>query len=177
MVTSELPAVSKAASSAGAFCSAGQCVPRLIPTNNFSPTPARCVGGGPPIVVDDGTGNECTGNIGATGRRVIRLQMNLNRPGDDWITIDGFRRRTQRDGRFRYGFDYGAVSEVSEGKWTVEGDTVLLTTDPMPPKSECDRGFASACFDRTPLGREGGNLILWRWDAKIRLKPVQPRPR
>ena len=83
----------------------------------------------------------------------------------------------QPGGRFRYAFDYGAVSEVSEGKWTVEGDTVLLTTDPMPPKSECDRGFASACFDRTPLGREGGNLILWRWDAKIRLKPVQPRPR
>ena len=83
----------------------------------------------------------------------------------------------QPGGRFRYAFDYGAVSEVSEGKWTVEGDTVLLTTDPMTPKSECDRGFASACFDRTPLGREGGNLILWRWDAKIRLKPVQPRPR
>ena len=83
----------------------------------------------------------------------------------------------QPDGRFRYGFDYGAVSEVSEGKWTVEGGTVLLTTDPMPPKAECDRGFASACFDRTPLPREGGNLILWRWDAKIRLKPVQPRPR
>ena len=83
----------------------------------------------------------------------------------------------QPNGRFRYGFDYGAVSEVSEGKWTVEGGAVLLTTDPMPPKSECDRGFASACFDRTPLGREGENLILWRWDAKIRLKPVQPRPR
>jgi hypothetical protein len=83
----------------------------------------------------------------------------------------------QPDGRFRYGFDYGAVSEVSEGKWTVEGGTVLLTTDPMPPKAECDRGFASACFDRTPLPREGENLILWRWDAKIRLKPVQPRPR
>lgn len=82
----------------------------------------------------------------------------------------------QPNGRFRYGFDYGAVSEVSEGKWTVEGGTVLLTTDPMPPKSECDRGFASACFDRTPLPREGENLILWRWDAKILLKPVQRAP-
>ena len=81
------------------------------------------------------------------------------------------------DGSFRYAFDYGAVSEVSEGQWTVEGGTVLLTTDPMPPKAECDRGFASACFDRTPLASGGENLILWRWDAKIRLKPVQPRPR
>jgi hypothetical protein len=83
----------------------------------------------------------------------------------------------QPNGRFRYAFDYGAVSEVSEGKWAVEGATVLLTTDPMPPKSECDRGFASACFDRTPLTSEGENLILWRWDARIVLKPVQPRPR
>ena len=83
----------------------------------------------------------------------------------------------QANGRFRYAFDYGAVSEVSEGKWAAEGATVLLTTDPMPPKSECDRGFASACFDRTPLTGEGENLILWRWDARIVLKPVQPRPR
>jgi hypothetical protein len=79
----------------------------------------------------------------------------------------------QPGGRFRYAFDYGAVSEVSEGKWAVEGGTVLLTTDPMPPKSECDRGFASACFDRTRLTNEGENLILWRWDARIVLKPVQ----
>jgi hypothetical protein len=83
----------------------------------------------------------------------------------------------QPNGRFRYAFDYGAVSEVSEGKWAVEGGTVLLTTDPMPPKAECDRGFASACFDRTPLTGEGENLILYRWDARILLKPVQPRPR
>ncbi len=48
------------------------------------------------------------GNIGVRGRRVIRLQMHLSRPGDDWITIDGFRRRTQRDGSFR--FDYLAPS-------------------------------------------------------------------
>jgi hypothetical protein len=82
----------------------------------------------------------------------------------------------QPGGRFRYAFDYGAVSEVSEGKWAVEGGTVLLTTDPMPPKSECDRGFASACFNRTPLTREGGDFILWRWDARIVLKPVQRAP-
>jgi hypothetical protein len=81
------------------------------------------------------------------------------------------------DGRFRYALDYGAVSEVSEGRWTFEDGAVILTTDPMPPKSECDRGFASACFDRTALTSEGDKLILWRWDAKIVLKPVQPRPR
>ena len=81
------------------------------------------------------------------------------------------------DGRFRYGLDYGAVSEGSEGRWTFENGAVVLTTDPMPPKAECDRGFASACFDRTVLTSDGENFILWRWDARIVLKPVQPRPR
>ena len=81
------------------------------------------------------------------------------------------------DGRFRYAFDYGAVSEESEGRWTFEDGTVVLTTDPMPPKADCDRGFASACFDRARLTSEGERLILYRWDARIILKPVQPRPR
>ena len=78
------------------------------------------------------------------------------------------------DGRFRYALDYGAVSEEAEGEWKIEGGTVLLTTNPMPPKAECDRGFASACFDRTPLAAEDGKLILYRWDARIVL---HPRPR
>ena len=55
----------------------------------------------------------------------------------------------QPNGRFRYAFDYGAVSEEAEGSWKVEDGTVLLTTDPMPPRAECDRGYASACFNRT----------------------------
>ena len=81
------------------------------------------------------------------------------------------------DGRFRYAFDYGAVSEGSEGKWSGDANGVLLTTDPMPPPAECDRGFASACFNETRLTVEGENLVLIRWDAKILLKPDQPRPR
>jgi len=81
------------------------------------------------------------------------------------------------NGRFRYAFDYGAVSEESEGNWTVRDGNVLLTTDPMPPPAQCDRGFASACFRDTPLAADDENLILWRWDARIVLKPVQPRPR
>ena len=81
------------------------------------------------------------------------------------------------NGRFRYALEYGAVSEVSEGRWTVESGAVILITDPMPPKAECDRGFASACFDRTALNSEDGRLVLYRWDARIVFKPVQPRPR
>lgn len=40
------------------------------------------------------------------------------------------------DGRFRYGLTYGALDEEAEGSWVVEGDTVLLTTEPavVPPR-------------------------------------------
>ena len=82
------------------------------------------------------------------------------------------------DGRFSYGLDYGAVSEAAEGKWAPAADGgVALTTEPMPPAVECDRGFGSACFRGTHLVRIRDELILYRWDAKIVLKPVQPRPR
>jgi len=38
----------------------------------------------------------------------------------------------KEDGRFRYALDYGAVSETAEGKWTSDGKTVRLTSEPMP---------------------------------------------
>jgi hypothetical protein len=36
------------------------------------------------------------------------------------------------DGRFRYALEYGAVSELGEGKWASDGKAVRLTSDPMP---------------------------------------------
>ena len=38
----------------------------------------------------------------------------------------------QKNGHFRYQFDYGAVSEQAEGDWTFDGKTVRLTSKPMP---------------------------------------------
>jgi hypothetical protein len=35
------------------------------------------------------------------------------------------------DGRFRYGLSYGALDEETAGKWTMGGDRVLLTSDPV----------------------------------------------
>lgn len=37
------------------------------------------------------------------------------------------------DGRFDYGLSYGALDERASGTWRVEGDTVLLTSDPVTP--------------------------------------------
>jgi hypothetical protein len=38
----------------------------------------------------------------------------------------------RKDGHFRYQLDYGAVSEGAEGDWTFDGNTVRLTSNPMP---------------------------------------------
>jgi hypothetical protein len=35
------------------------------------------------------------------------------------------------DGRFRYVLSYGALDEEATGKWTMSGDHVLLTSDPV----------------------------------------------
>jgi hypothetical protein len=38
----------------------------------------------------------------------------------------------QKNGRFRYQLDYGAISEAAEGDWTSDGKIVRLTSKPMP---------------------------------------------
>jgi hypothetical protein len=35
------------------------------------------------------------------------------------------------DGRFNYALSYGALDEQATGKWTVRGDSVVLTSDPV----------------------------------------------
>ena len=37
------------------------------------------------------------------------------------------------NGRFRYALAYGALDEQAAGKWTLRGDSVLLTSDPVTP--------------------------------------------
>lgn len=38
----------------------------------------------------------------------------------------------QANGHFRYALEYGAASERGEGDWTVSGNSVLLTSNPVP---------------------------------------------
>ena len=42
------------------------------------------------------------GDLGTRGRDQIWLQLNFNRPGDEWTDIPDFHRRTHRDGSFRF---------------------------------------------------------------------------
>jgi hypothetical protein len=37
----------------------------------------------------------------------------------------------QPNGRFRYALSYGVLDEMAEGSWKVDGDRVLLTSDPF----------------------------------------------
>lgn len=50
------------------------------------------------------------GNLGVSGRRPIKLQLNLSRPGDPWNDVNGFRRRwTRADGSFSFRYTAPAM--------------------------------------------------------------------
>ncbi|HEU5482094.1 MAG TPA: hypothetical protein VFU80_03225 [Sphingomicrobium sp.] len=53
------------------------------------------------------------------------------------------------DGRFRYQFDYGAVSESAEGGWAAKGQKVELTSEPMPKAPD----FALVRDEPAPNGK------------------------
>jgi len=44
----------------------------------------------------------------------------------------------QSNGHFRYAFTYGAVDEGAEGDWRLDGNTVRLTSKPMPVEPTFD---------------------------------------
>lgn len=66
------------------------------------------------------------------------------------------------DGHFRYQLDYGAVSEAAEGRWTVKDGAVLLTS------TRFVGAWKQRRFRAEPLGRDGGTLVLQRYDRLIR---------
>ena len=71
---------------AGTGCSDGQCVPSIP----VGPDPAKCVNGGPPIVVPTSNGDTCTGSLGAvTFRYGLCSCTNVGPLGHD-LTVDAF---------------------------------------------------------------------------------------
>ena len=44
----------------------------------------------------------------------------------------------QPNGHFRYAFTYGAIDEAAEGDWSFDGDSVHLTSKPMPKEPTFD---------------------------------------
>lgn len=78
----------------------------------------------------------------------------------------------QPTGRYRYLFDYGAVSEASEGRWTVAGGAVRLTASSRPKAADPERSWAA--FDSEPLAFDGATLVMRRYETAIRFLPVGP---
>ena len=68
------------------------------------------------------------------------------------------------DGHFQYQLDYGAVSEVAEGKWSSDGQSIYLTATRM------QGSYKTRDFNREPLKIEGDRLLLSRYDTVIRLE-------
>ena len=66
------------------------------------------------------------------------------------------------DGRFRYQFDYGAVSESAEGECSAQANVVYLTATRM------EGAYNQRDFVREPLAVDGDSLILRRYDIVIR---------
>ena len=77
----------------------------------------------------------------------------------------------QANGRFRYGLEYGAVSERAEGDWTFDGTTLRLTSAPQPPGLE---ESADARFESEPLTLHDGDLLLERHETIFRFRRVEP---
>ncbi len=55
-----------------------------------------------------------TGSIGARGKQRVKLQYHMNRPGDRWTDVDGFRgATTDAAGRFKFTFPAPAMLGIS----------------------------------------------------------------
>lgn len=66
------------------------------------------------------------------------------------------------DGKFAYALDYGAVSEVAEGRWVSAGGRVLLTATRM------EGAWREQPFRDTPLTLDGDALLLQRYGVTVR---------
>ena len=73
------------------------------------------------------------------------------------------------DGRYRYGLSYGAVDEVSQGKWTSAEGGIVLNSDPStPPQFELlDIEAHSGSAGTLTLSLDGAGLPLPLFSAIV----------
>lgn len=59
----------------------------------------------------------------------------------------------REDGTYAYALSVGALDEASQGRWSAQGDTLTLTTDPVPRPARFTTGPALAlpAGDKEPL--------------------------
>ena len=73
-----------------------------------------------PAVYVGGQAITFTGSLGVAGVRTIGLQLHMNRPGDQWFAVRGFKAKTDANGGFRFAFPapsmFGIRYRVVSGK-------------------------------------------------------------
>lgn len=104
------------------------CVPLLVAPALVAPAaagPVATSGSSLQISPNEYVGGQritFAGDLGVDGRRRIKLQVNLSRPGDTWKDVKGFKRRTTRaDGTFRFRYlapsMFGIQMRVASGRF------------------------------------------------------------
>jgi len=80
------------------------------------------------------------------------------------------------NGRFQYGVAYGALDEEAEGTWVLQGDHILLTSDPVTPPRFVFLGQkpAPAGIFRLSLDAPEG-MSLQYFDAVLSFAHRQPQ--
>ncbi len=113
-------------------------VQRAAATGTLSVSPARFV---------SGQSLTWSGRLPHRGVRTITMQRFLNRPGDTWLDVDGFRALTRADGSFSFRFPAPDMIDigfrVKSGRYVTEKldlfpdqqDVVLWAEQPLVPGS------------------------------------------
>ena len=71
------------------------------------------------------------------------------------------------NGTFRYMLDYGNVSEAAEGRWSTDGRTVRLVSEPMNPEVLYDMERNDARLESQALTIDGDTLVMERYEARM----------
>ena len=98
---------------------------RAAGTGTLTVSPARFV---------SGQSLTWSGRLPVRGVRTITMQRFLNRPGDTWIDVDGFRAKTSADGSFS--FHYPAPDMIDIGFRVKSGKHVTKKLDLFPDQQD-----------------------------------------
>ncbi len=100
-------------------------VQRAAGTGTLSVSPSRFV---------SGQSLTWSGRLPVKGVRTITMQRFLNRPGDTWLNVDGFRAKTKADGSFS--FHYPAPDMIDIGFRVKSGKHVTTKLDLFPDQQD-----------------------------------------
>jgi hypothetical protein len=100
-----------------------------------------------------------TGDIGATGRRAVHIQWNMNREGDVWVDVAGTTHMTDRSGRFDFPFIAPSALGLPIGLRVASGNLATPAYQLRARPQEITVGLAGARTGQTSYGVAPGELM------------------